>query len=75
MLQDDCHDLSRWLSTRPGARRQAEEVAEEIEAERLKNFATPACANTGASKENLPGLSTSPPGVGLRGGAFYNEAA
>ncbi len=30
MLQDDSRDLSRWLSEQPGARRQVDEVAQEI---------------------------------------------
>lgn len=30
MLQDDCRELSRWLASRPGARRQAREVAAAI---------------------------------------------
>lgn len=31
MLQDECQELSRWLATRPGARRQAKDAAMSIE--------------------------------------------
>lgn len=30
MLQDDCRGLSRWLSNRPGARRQVREACAQI---------------------------------------------
>ena len=37
MLQDDCRGLSRWLSNRPGARRQVREVCAQLAAKEPKN--------------------------------------
>lgn len=42
MLQDDSRELSRWLSSRPGARRQATEVGEEIARQRGVQWGRPA---------------------------------
>lgn len=36
MLQDDSRELSRWLATRPGARRLADEAAARVRAQKEK---------------------------------------